>query len=65
MGLCVAVIDLPDGEIDVLIFEQGQYRTPLRIISEYEAGNLLVGLFACMSEEKKKQILAQIERTQP
>lgn len=48
---------------DVIIFEQGEYRNPLKIITDYEAMHLSISLAGCLSNDKIQMIVDSLTKT--
>lgn len=47
--------------VDVVIYEQGEYRKPLALIPEFEAVGLAYELFKCLSDENKRYVFDTIK----
>lgn len=47
--------------VDVVIYEQGEYRHPLAVIPEFDAAALTYNLFKCLSENNQKEIFEVIK----
>ena len=45
-----------DSYFDIVLFEHGEYSKPIRIITSYDATNLCINLFNCLSKDDKNRI---------
>lgn len=49
--------------VDVIIFENGSYRQPIRVITDYEAMHFSINLANCLSRDKLQMIVDSLTKT--
>ena len=49
--------------IDVVIYESGEYRNPMKIISDYEAMQLSINLACCLRDDRIQMIIDSLTKT--